>query len=54
MFVQEPTLEDILSEQTGEFASERDSVAAAGKAISKSKKAVSRRERLLRPTFMYE
>lgn len=38
--VQEPTLEDILSEQTGEFANERDSVAAAGKAISRSKKAV--------------
>lgn len=39
---QEPTLEDILAEQTGEFAHEGDSVAAAGKAISRSKKAVSR------------
>lgn len=39
-YFQEPTLEDILSEQTGEFAHERDSVAAAGKAISRSKKAV--------------
>ncbi|CAM9344846.1 unnamed protein product, partial [Hapterophycus canaliculatus] len=37
---EEPTLEDILSEQTGEFAQEGDSVAAAGKAMSRSKKAV--------------
>lgn len=48
---QDPTLEDILSEQTGEFAEEGDSVAACGKAISRSKKAVSVPHYSLWPTI---